>query len=148
MWTRVNNIDRLFGAMDLLHSRMNRLFGEYDESYSADYGLGFVDGGPRTNLYDAGEHLEIRAAVPGMSKDEINIKIQGNYLELSGTRTPEIPDGYKTHRVERKTSSFTRSFTLPVDIDVEKAAASLNDGILVMTLPKAETAKPKQVAIH
>jgi len=147
MWTRVNDIDTMFGAMDLLRSRMNRLFTDFDRSYGEGYGWQLADGLPRTNLYDKGDQIEMKAEVPGLSKDELNIKIQGNYLELNGSRKSEIPEGYKSHRVERGAFTFTRSFTLPSEVDPEKAEASLKDGILTLYLPKAEAAKPKQITV-
>jgi len=148
MWTTVNDIDRMFGSMGLLRSRMNRLFTDFDRHYGEDSGWRVADGAPRTNLYDLGEKLEIIAEVPGLSKEDISIKIQGNYLEMSGTRKSDAPEGYKAHRVERGTPTFTRSFTLPSDVDSEKVEASLKNGILTLTLPKAEAAKPKQVTIN
>jgi HSP20 family protein len=138
----------MFGAMDLLRSRMNRLFTDFDRSYGEDYGWSVADGTPRTNLYDMGDHLEIRAEVPGITKDDLEIKIQGNYLEVSGTKKADTPEGYKAHRVERGTATFTRSFTLPSDVNTENVEASLSDGILTLTLPKAEAAKPKQITIN
>lgn len=147
MWTRVSDFDRMFGSMDLLRSRMNRVFSEFDRSYGDDYRWRVVNGGPRTNLYDNGDQLLIKAEVPGLSKEDLTIKIQGNYLELSGTRKSDTPEGYKAHRVERGTASFTRSFTLPADINGEKVEAVLKDGILTLTLPKAEAAKPRQISI-
>lgn len=147
MWTRVNDIDRMFGAMDLLRSRMNRLYTDYDRFYNEAPGWQFTDGMPRTNLYDNGNEFTMQAEVPGMTKDDLSIKIQGNYLELSGTRKSDAPEGYKVHRIEREATSFTRSFTLPSDVDVEKVNASLKNGILSLTMPKAEAAKPKQVSI-
>lgn len=147
MWTRMNDVDRMFGAMDLLRSRMNRLFTDYDRSYG-DYGWRVAEAHPRTNFYDTGGNFEIRALVPGLNKEDLNIKIQGNYLELSGTRKSDAPEGYNAHRVERKAATFTRSFTLPSDVDVEKVGANLQNGILTLTLPKAEAAKPKQIDIR
>lgn len=147
MWTTINDIDRMFGSMGLLRSRMNRLFTDFDRSYGEDYGWRLADGTPRTNLYDIGEKLEIKAEVPGMTKEDLSIKIQGNYLEVSGTRKSDAPEGYKTHRVERSAATFTRSFTLPSDVNSEKVDASLENGILTLSLPKAEAAKPKQVTI-
>jgi len=147
MWARVNDIDRMFGAMDLLRSRMNRLFTDFGRSYGEGYGWQIADGLPRTNLYDKGDEIKIMAEVPGLSKDELDIKIQGNYLELSGSRKSEVPEGYKFHRVERGALSFTRSFTLPSEVDADKTEASLKDGILTLSLPKAEAAKPKQIAV-
>ena len=148
MWTSVSNIDRMFGAMDLLRSRMNRLFSDFDRSYGEESGWRYADGLPRTNLCDNGDRLEIKAEIPGLSKEDINIKIQGNYLELSGARKSLVPEGYQSHRVERGDFTFTRSFTLPSEVDVEKAEASLKDGILTLFLPKAEAAKPKQITVN
>ncbi len=148
MWRSVNDIDRMFGAMDLFRSRMNRLFSDFDRSYGEAHGFRYADGLPRTNLYDNGDKLEVKAEIPGLKKDDINIKIQGNYLELSGSRKSQAPEGYQSHRVERGALTFTRSFTLPSEVDVEKAEASLKDGILTLALPKAEAAKPKQITVN
>lgn len=148
MWTRTGDIDRMFSTMDLLRSRMNRLFTDYDRAYGDDYGWNMINGSPRTNLYDKGDKLQIIAEVPGINKENLNIRIQGNYLELSGSRKSDAPEGYKAHRVERGTSTFTRSFTLPADVDSERVEAMLKDGILTMSLPKIEAAKPKQIEIR
>ncbi len=148
MWTTASDINRMFGAMGMLRSRMNSLFTDFDRSYGDEYGWRVAEGAPRTNLYDNGDRLEIRAEVPGMGKEDLNIRIQGNYLEISGTRKSETPEGYKAHRVEVGTGAFTRSFTLPSDVDVEKVEASLKNGILSLVLPKSEAAKPKQIDIR
>ena len=147
MWTTVRDLEKMFGAMDLLRSRINRMYTDSDRSYGEGYGLRVADVVPRTNLYDNGDNLELIAEVPGLSKDDLNIRIQGNYLEVNGARKSDEPDGYKSHRVERGRSSFTRSFTLPSEVDVEKVTASLDNGILTLNLPKAEAAKPKQITI-
>lgn len=148
MWTGIGDIDRMFGAMDLLRSRMNRVFPDFEGSYGSDIGWRLAaDGSPRTNLYDNGDHFVVVAEVPGMAKDDIDVKIQGNYLELSGTRKNETPEGYKIHRTESSSATFTRSFTIPADVDVEKVDASLQNGLLTLRLPKAEAAKPKQISI-
>lgn len=145
MWTRANDFDRMFGAMDLLRSRMGRLLNDFDRSYG-DYTFQ-VETGPRTNLYDTGDKLKITAEVPGIAKGDLNIRIQGNYLELSGKRKVETPEGYKAHRIERTTTTFTRSFTLPVEVDAERAEAALKNGMLILELPKIEAAKPRQITI-
>jgi HSP20 family protein len=147
MWTRVNDIERMFDAMDLLRSKLNRVYMDNDKSYGEEYGWRVVNGSPRTNLCDSGDTFQVIAEVPGLTKDDLNIKIQGNYLELSGSRKSDAPKGYKAHRIERDIPSFTRSFTLPADVDVEKIEAVLTNGLLTLVLPKAETAKPKQISI-
>ena len=147
MFTRMSDIDRMFGAMDLLQNKMDRIFGDFGRSFDNVPGLTFRSSGPRTNLYENGDTFEIRAEVPGIAKDDLNVNIQGNYLEISGSRTDDTPDGYKVHRTERGTSTFSRSFTLPDDVDADKVEAQLKDGILYLTLPKSEVAKPKQITI-
>ena len=147
MWTRVNDINRMYNAMDLFRSRMNRMFTDFDRSYGEDYGWRTISGSPRTNLYDNGDTFQVIAEVPGLTKDDLNIRIQGNYLELSGDRKSDAPEGYKAHRIERELQSFTRSFTLPADVDAERIEAVLKDGLLTLSLPKAEAAKPKQITI-
>ena len=102
---------------------------------------------PRTNLYDTGEQLEIRAEVPGLDKNRLTVNIQGNYLEISGSRDSDVPEGYKIQNAERESVSFSRSMTLPVDVDTAKASAVIKDGILYLKLPKAEAVKPKRITI-
>jgi HSP20 family protein len=147
MWTRLNEIDRMFDAMDLFRSNLNRVFLDYDKPYSEEYGWKVLNNSPRTNLCDNGDSFQLIAEVPGLTKDDLNIKIQGNYLELSGSRKSDAPKGYKAHRVERDAVSFTRSFTLPADVNAEKIEAVLKDGLLTLALPKEEKAKPKQINI-
>lgn len=148
MWTRVNDIDRLFGSMDLLRSRLNRLYSDFESYQEQGYGWPFTDGTPRTNLYEAGDRLEIKAEVPGMGKEDLTVRIQGKYLEISGTRKADTPAGYKAHRLERRAANFTRSFTLPSEVNAEKVEATLQNGILTLTLPKSEAAKPKTITIN
>ena len=148
MWTGWNDIDRMFNAMDLLQNRMNRTFPDHGKLRRFPMAWDVAMSGPKTNLYDAGDHLEMKVEVPGMTKDDLNIKIQGNYLEIGGSRKSDTPEGYTVHRVERGTTAFSRSYTLPSDVDSEKVEASLADGLLTLILPKSEAAKPKQISIN
>lgn len=148
MFTRMSDIDRMFGAMDLLRNKMDRIFGDLDRSYLYEPAFASVSNSPRTNLLDIGDRFEVQAEVPGISKDDLNIKIQGNYLEISGKRQIDTPEGYKVHRNERGTSTFSRSLTLPDNVDAEKVEAAIKDGILYLSLPKSETAKPRQITIN
>jgi len=148
MLTGWSDIDRMFGAMDLLRNRMDRVFTDFDRSYRYGTGLPFAQYTPITNLYDHGDYLEIRAEVPGLAKEDLNVKIQGNYLEISGERKSDAPEGYTAQRIERGTASFSRSFTLPTEVDAEKVEAILKNGLLSLTMPKSETAKPKQITIN
>ncbi|MBU1344879.1 MAG: Hsp20/alpha crystallin family protein [Proteobacteria bacterium] len=145
MFTRLSDIDRLFGTMNLLRNRLDNLYSDFDRSDSFRWAIqGSV---PRTNLYEDGEGFEIRAEVPGLAKEDLKVNIQGNYLEISGTRSSDAPKGYRIHKTERGADSFSRSLTLPTDVDATKVEATLKNGILYLTLPKAEAVKPKKITI-
>ena len=148
MFANLRDIDRMFGTMDLLHGRLDRIFNEFNRSRGYDTTLATADSTPRTNLYDRGEHFEILAELPGFSKDDLNVKIQGNYLEIRGTRKADTPEGYCSHRAERGTTQFSRSFTLPSEVDATRVEAMLENGFLTLRLPKSEAAKPRQITIN
>jgi HSP20 family protein len=146
MFTRISDIDRLFGTMNLLQRKLDNLYGNYGRP--SGYRWELESATPRINLYEHGDNFEIRAEVPGLEKDNLNVKIQGNYLEISGERGSDAPEGYKTHKTERGVGSFSRSFTLPTDVDSTKVEATLKDGVLYLKLPKHEAAKPKKISIN
>lgn len=148
MIARRHDLNQILGAMDLFRNRMNSVFNEFDRAYTSGPGWTFEDNYPRTNLCDTGDNLELTAEIPGVAKDDLQVKIQGNYLEISGTRKSDIPEGFQVHRTERGVATFSRSFTLPCDVNTAQVEATLKDGILRMTLPKAETAKPRQININ
>ena len=145
MFARLSDMDRLFGTMNLLQRKLDNIYS--DHGRSSGFRWEFEHTVPRTNLYENGDHFEIQAEVPGLYKEDLNVKIQGNYLEISGKRRSDAPEGYKIHKTERGTGSFSRSFTLPADVDSSKAEAAIKDGILTLVLPKSEAAKPKKITV-
>ena len=148
MFANLRDIDRMFGTMDLLQGRFDRLLNDFNRSRGYDSTRAIADSAPRTNLYDKGEHFEILADIPGFSKEDLNVKIQGNYLEITGTRKTDTPEGYCCHRTERGTTKFSRSFTLPSEVDATRVEAMLKNGFLTLRLPKSEAAKPRQITIN
>ena len=148
MYASRNEINSMFGAMDLLRNRMNQIFNEFDYPLTPGRSLGMALEYPRTNALEHDDRFEIQAELPGLSKQDLEIKVQGNYLEISGARSVTAPDGYKTHRNERCANRFSRSFTLPENVDADKVEALLKDGLLHLTLPKSQVAKPRQITVH
>ena len=144
MFSRWNEMDRIFGTMDNFRNQMNRFFDdlEGDQHY-----LSRRITWPKTNFYDTGDNIIIRALVPGVSEDDINLQIHNNLLSISGTRKVLQLEGYTALREERLVNSFSRSFTLPVEIDTEETSAILTNGILTLKLVKAQTAKPKKIVV-
>ncbi len=146
MFTKSNELERIFGTMDLLRRKLEGTYPDYGKSFGFNWAL--EERSPKTNLYENGDSLEIRAEVPGVKKEDLKVQVQGNYLQISGSRDTEVPDGYKAHKTERSSSFFSRSFTLPADVDTRTVEATLKNGVLYLTLPKSDAAKPKKVIIH
>jgi HSP20 family protein len=146
MLTRLSDVDRMFRTMNLLRSSLDGVLSDFDRPHPSsrwtlDQGL------PRTNLYDQGGKFEVIAEVPGFAREDLSVKIQGNYLELSGNRKADAPEGYSAHRVERKSIQFTRSFTLPSEVVADAVEARLHNGLLHLVMPKAAAATPRQITI-
>jgi len=94
------------------------------------------------------DELVVRADLPGFKKADLDINIEHGVLNISGSRKPEKDEEKAEHyTTERPFGSFSRSFTLPFDIDPDKVSAKLDNGVLEIRLPKSEQAKPRQIDI-
>jgi HSP20 family protein len=103
---------------------------------------------PALDLYQNTENVVAVVELPGMRKEDIEISLQDGTLTISGERKEDAPQKEGATRTERCTGKFRRSVTLPTQVDVNKVSATYKDGILTVTLPKAEEAKPKQIQIN
>ena len=133
-----------------LQERMNELF-ERTMRRRADEeeGLAARAWSPAVDIYETDEKMVIKAELPGLKKEDIDIEIRDNTLTLKGERKFEKEIKQENyHRVERTYGSFQRSFTLPSTVKQEAIEATFKDGILEVSLPKAEEAKPKQIRIQ
>lgn len=103
---------------------------------------------PAVDIRETDEAYEVYAELPGMKKDDIGITVENNVLTLSGERRFEKEVNEETfHRIERAYGKFTRSFTLPTQVNPEKVEASYKDGVLTIHIPKVEAARPRKIAI-
>lgn len=103
---------------------------------------------PAVDVHESESAFHFTAELPGLTKDDIDITIEENNLTLSGERQfEEKEEGENYHRIERSYGSFTRSFTLPGQVDTETVKAEFKDGVLNITVPKTEQAMPKKVTI-
>ena len=133
---------RTFGAFDLLR-QLDRLFSEVDpESWESRAAH------PRVTFDDQGSSFVVRAEVPGVAEKDIELSATATALTLKGKRQVEAPKGYSTHRSERSSWSFARTFELPAKVDADRVEARLENGVLTVTLPKAPEAQPKQIAVR
>ncbi len=103
---------------------------------------------PRVDVMEHKDAYTIKAELPGVSKNDVRIVLQENVLTIRGEKKQESEQkDANYHRVERAYGSFERSFTLPTSVKSEKIDASYKDGILTVTLPKVEEAKPKEIEV-
>ena len=101
---------------------------------------------PPLNVFRGPEGLIVRAEIPGVEPADITISTEGRRLTISGERKPGSTDG-SIHRRERPVGKFARTVTLPDDIDGTRASASLRNGVLTLSIPQHEGAKPRRIAI-
>ncbi|MGB9773233.1 MAG: Hsp20/alpha crystallin family protein [Bacteroidota bacterium] len=103
---------------------------------------------PSADISESDDAYEVRLDLPGVSKDDVKITLENRTLCVQGERKQEKETkGKNYHRMERVYGSFQRTFTLPSTVKTDKIDAKFKDGVLTITLPKAEEAKPKQIEI-
>jgi len=106
---------------------------------------------PAVDILETEDALVLRADLPDVKAEDIDVKVENNTLTISGKRTFEKDEAVKGwHRIERSFGEFVRSFQVPTTVDTEKVGADYKNGVLTISLPKKEAAKPRQVkvAIH
>ena len=146
MLTRVHDVEQMFGTLNLFRQGLG---GRCSGTAPSGKERGHCSGSsPLTTVYDLGDTFLLQAVVAGVAKDDLTIQLQGKHLEIKGEPLSTVPKGYTIHSQGRPTSGFTRSYTLPVEIDGERVTSSLENGILTLSLPKAEKAKKRQITIH
>ena len=140
-----------FRDLMTVQERMNRIF---DEAFRGgvrggedDWALGGT-WAPAVDIYEQDGNLVLKAELPGIDPKDVDVRVENNVLTLNGERKFENEvKREQYHRVERAYGTFSRSFTLPNVVDTGKIKAEFKDGVLRVTLPQREEAKPKQISI-
>ena len=148
MLTRWNEFPRTFVALDEFRRRINRAFEETEYSRGSQQTSRWSwPNWPTLNLYDEGSELVLNAEVPGLSEQDIQLSINQNVLSISGERKLDAPEDHAIHRQERRAFKFARSVSLPCQVDTDKVAAQVKDGLLTVTMEKAKEALPRRITI-
>ena len=137
-------------ALDRWSDLRDELNSFFDMPFWSGFGRAgqlFTGWSPALDLYESSDHLVAVVELPGMRKEDIDISLHDGTLTISGERKRESTDGEKAQRTERYVGTFRRSIALPTRVDASKVSATYQDGILKVTLPKAEEAKPKQIQV-
>jgi HSP20 family protein len=103
---------------------------------------------PAINVWEQNDNLFAEAEVPGMQVEDLSISVVGRELTISGTRKDRGEESTTYHRRERGTGEFTRVIRLPFDVDSSRVDANLQGGVLQITLPKSEAAKPRKIQVN
>jgi len=131
-----------------LRDDLNSLFELPLWSSIARQGQLFSGWSPALDLYQNNDNVVAVVELPGMGRKDVEISLHDGTLTISGERKSESTNGDKAERAERYIGKFRRSITLPTGVDANKVSASYRNGILTVTLPKAEEAKPKQIQVN
>lgn len=131
----------IISMRDAVDNMFEDFFSRSPMSYEG-YGIVNLD------LYQTDENIVVKASIPGVKPDDINISVTGDVLTIRGEikEEKEVEEG-KYHLRERRQGSFCRSVTLPSLVESEKAEAEFEDGVLTLTLPKSEEVKPKMITV-
>jgi len=144
--TRRSQTPGPFAELDRLQGELNRLFQAVwgPERWWRPQAVF-----PPVNVSEDKDNVYVRAEVPGVKPADLEISITGDTLTLSGRRTTEeVSSGAAYHRRERDSGTFQRVVTLPMAVDPDAVKAQVRDGVLSITLPKHETAKPRQIRVE
>ena len=103
---------------------------------------------PVADIRETSEGIAIQADMPGADKESVDITVERSTLTITGKTKIETPEGYELAYSEYDTTGFKRSFTLSDEYDLNKVVANFKDGILTVSIPKSESAKPKKIKVH
>ena len=127
--------------------QMSRVWGDFPLRFSGGDGIGGWY--PPVDISEEEDRIVLRAELPGVSKDDIDINVENGTITLRGEKKQQKKvDSESAYRMERFYGSFSRSFVLPTTIDPENIKASFSDGVLEVVLPKADEAKPRKIRVH
>jgi len=147
-WNPTQELERWPSDIFSVQRDINRLFDNFfrggaqgDETFSS-YWTPAVDISEQENEYI------VKMELPGVAKEDVKISLESNILTIKGEKKQEKEEKNKNlHRIERSYGSFQRSFTLPTTVKSDKIDAFFKDGVLTVSLPKMEEAKPKQIEV-
>ncbi len=140
--------DPWFDLLYNLERRMGRVFNEPFLGYEFPE-VTTAAWTPVVDILEEPEFLRITAEVPGVKPENVKILVEGNLLTIQGTKEQVAESNTeKVHRYERAYGAFERTFTLPATVDAAHIKANYETGVLTLTLPKIEKAKPRQIAVE
>jgi len=138
-----------FRDLAAYQDRFSRLLAETQSRSSRSRSSDGATWSPPVDIYETDQSVVLKAELPGVDAKDVEARIEDGTLYLKGQRKfeSEVKEG-SYHRIERSYGSFVRSFSLPPGVDSDKVAAEYKDGLLTLTLPKCQEAKPRTIQIN
>ena len=134
-----------------LHRPARNLFRFYNPLFTRQIARTDADKynwAPSVDVSETDNGFEVRAELPGVAKDDLHVSVKDNLLTLSGEKRQEkVDDTQNYRRVERRYGTFQRKFALPSEVETDDIKAEFSDGVLTLSIPKPEAAKPTEVPI-
>ena len=131
-----------------LHNEMGRIFGDLFAPHEDGTDTEETTWMPTVDVSETENGYEIRAELPGVSKDDLHVSVKDNLLTLSGEKRQEkVDDTHNYRRVERQYGSFQRRFTIPSEVETDDIKADFSDGVLTLSIPKPEAVKPTEIPV-
>jgi HSP20 family protein len=145
-WRPTTDLWDPFANLEDIREEMNRMF---DTSLRRRGGLFETAFSPALDVVEEKDNFLVKADLPGLTKEDVSVSIQDTYLTIKGERKHEVEkkDTNYYHR-ERIHGTFMRTIELPTRVDAGKVLATFKDGVLHVTLPKSEEAKPKEIKVN
>ena len=126
----------MFGPLTELTNRLDLLREEMAPAFL-----------PALNVWEEGDTLKVAVEIPGVKFEDVDVAFDKGELTIKGEKKVELQESATLHRRERLSGSFTRTMTVPWEIKADQVSAELKDGVLTVTLPRAEAAKPRKVVV-
>jgi HSP20 family protein len=138
-----------FKELDDMSQRLNRMFGRpLARSEAGRDTMTTIDWAPSVDISETDNEYVIKAEIPEVKKEDVKVTVEDGQLTIQGERKQEKEEkGKRYHRIERAYGSFMRSFDVPDNVDESKAKAEFKEGMLTLTLPKSEKAKPRALEV-
>lgn len=149
MLTGWRDFDQTLRALDLMQRRFDRVFDDWSlPAAGRDRPRRYARvAWPPVNAFETKDTFVFKVEVPGLAEGDVAVYVEDDSLVVRGERKSGVPEGYQVHLRERAPVAFSRKLTLPGRVDGEAVTATMKDGILTVTLPKAKETLPRQIAV-
>jgi HSP20 family protein len=142
MFTQLFRVPDPYSDLSLLQRQVDALFSDWLRPQPRRVV------GPAFDVFDAGESYRLMADLPGMRAEDLDIEVTEDGITIRGTRKVAAPEGFTVHRREREPLELARSFTFPTKVDPEQVSATIQQGVLTITLAKRADAKPRSITVQ